>query len=217
MMNIEEARTRMLDQQIRAWEVLDSRVLDVLGRIPRELFVPAAYRKLAFADTDIPIAHGQRMMFPKIEGRLLQALQLQPAHAVLEIGTGTGFLTACLAQLAKKVVSVEIFDDMTQDAEIKLRGQGIKNVELQTADAWAFPHQYQFDAVAVTGSVPEMNNHFVRMLRPGGKLFIIIGKAPVMDACLITQHDSGEWARESLFETVVPPLINAEQREPFLL
>ena len=125
-MNLEEARAYMLGQQIRAWDVMDSRVLDVLAKTPRELFVPDDYRELAFADTDIPIAHGQKMMCPKIEGRLLQALQLEPTYEVLEIGTGTGFLAACIAQFVEKVVSVEIFDDMTQEAKTKLREQGIK-------------------------------------------------------------------------------------------
>ncbi len=216
-MNLEEARAYMLGQQIRAWDVMDDRVLGVLAKIPRELFVPDNYRELAFTDTDIPIAYGQRMMCPKIEGRLLQALQLEPIHEVLEIGTGTGFLTACIAQLAKKVISVEIFDGMTQEAKIKLRGQGIKNVELQTKDAFSLKHSKKFDAVAVTGSVPEIDDHFVQMLKPGGRLFIIAGKAPAMDACLVTLHDNGEWTRQSLFETVVPPLANAERPEPFLL
>ena len=216
-MNLEEARAYMLGQQIRAWDVMDSRVLDVLAKTPREFFVPDDYRELAFADTDIPIAHGQRMMCPKIEGRLLQALQLETTHEVLEIGTGTGFLTACIAQFVKKVVSVEIFDDMTQKAKTKLREQGIKNVELQTKDVFSLKHSKKFDAIAVTGSVPEVDDHFVQMLKPGGRLFIIAGKAPAMDACLITLHDNGEWTRQSLFETVVAPLVNAERPEPFLL
>ena len=216
-MNLEEARAYMLGQQIRAWDVMDSRVLDVLAKTPRELFVPDDYRELAFADTDIPIAHGQRMMCPKIEGRLLQALQLESTHEVLEIGTGTGFLTACIAQFVEKVVSVEIFDGMTQEAKIKLQEQGIKNVELQTKDAFSLKHSKKFDAIAVTGSVPEVDDHFVQMLKPGGRLFIIAGKAPAMDACLVTLHDNGEWTRQSLFETVVAPLVNAERPEPFLL
>ena len=216
-MNLEDARAQMLGQQIRAWEVLDDRILDVLGKVPREFYVPESYRDLAFADMEIPLDHGQQMMTPKVEGRLLQSLTLTSADRVLEVGTGSGFLTACLAQLADTVLSVDIFSDFTSDARNKLDEAGIKNVELRTADALAMGHSEQFDAIAVTGSVPELDDHFIRMLRPGGRLFLVLGRAPVMEASLITLHANGEWADESLFETVVSPLINAERPEPFVL
>ncbi|MEE8093529.1 MAG: protein-L-isoaspartate O-methyltransferase [Gammaproteobacteria bacterium] len=216
-MNLEEARAQMLGQQIRAWEVLDDRVLGALGQIRRESFVPDAYRELAFADLDIPLAHGQQMMTPKIEGRLLQALCLEPSDDVLEIGTGTGFLTACLAHLAKSVVSVDIYEDFSRDAKTKVGQLEARNVEFRTQDALTMGHQEQFDAIAVTGSVPELDDHFIRMLRPGGRLFIVVGREPVMEARVVTMHERGEFAQESLFESVITPLVNAERPEPFVL
>ena len=216
-MNLEEARAQMLGQQIRAWEVLDDRVLGALGQIPRESFVPDAYRELAFADLEIPLAHGQQMMTPKVEGRLLQALCLEPSDAVLEIGTGSGFLTACLARLANSVVSVDIYEDFSRDARAKVGQLEARNVEFRTGDALTMGHQEQFDAIAVTGSVPEPDDHFIRMLRPGGRLFIIVGREPVMEARVVTMHQRSEFAQESLFESVITPLVNAERPEPFVL
>ncbi len=207
----------MLGQQIRAWEVLDDRVLGALGQIRRESFVPDGYRELAFADLDIPLAHGQQMMTPKVEGRLLQALSLEPSDDVLEIGTGTGFLTACLAQLANSVVSVDIYEDFSREAKAKLGQLDARNVEFRTQDALTMGHQEQFDAIAVTGSVPELDDHFIRMLRPGGRLFIVVGREPVMEARVVTMHERGEFAQESLFESVITPLVNAERPEPFVL
>ena len=216
-MNFEAARAQMLGQQIRVREVLDPGVLDVLRQTRRERFVPRAYRDLAFADTELPLAHGQQMMTPGVEGRLLQSLSLKPTDTVLEVGTGSGFITACLARLAERVLSVDIFPDFTADAGRKLHQANIDNVELRTADAVAQGWDGPFDAIAVTGSVPELEDRFIRWLRPGGRLFIVAGRAPVMDALLITAHHNGEWSRESLFETVVPPLVNAERPEPFVL
>jgi protein-L-isoaspartate(D-aspartate) O-methyltransferase len=216
-MNLEDARAQMLGQQLRAWEVLDDRVLAVLREIPRELFVPDAYRQLAFADLDIPLAHGQQMMAPKLEGRLLQALDPDSTDSILEIGTGSGFLTACLSRLAGNVISLDIFADLVRDAKPRLDQLGIDNVELRAEDAMAFSPGQRFDAIAVTGSVPELDNHFIGMLRPGGRLFVIVGREPVMDARMITLHPNGEWTQDSLFETVVPPLLNAERPEPFVL
>jgi protein-L-isoaspartate(D-aspartate) O-methyltransferase len=216
-MNLEEARTQMLGQQIRAWEVLDDRVLDVLREIPREAFVPESQPELAFADLEIPLAHDQYMMTPKMEGRLMQALAIEPTDSVLEIGTGSGFLTACLARLAKTVVSVDIYEDFSQDAKGKVGNLDISNVEFRTEDALQMGHQEKFDAIAVTGSVPEPDEHFVRMLRPGGRLFIIVGREPAMEAQVVTMHPGGEIERESLFESVVAPLVNAERPEPFVL
>ena len=216
-MNLEDARAQMLGQQLRAWEVLDDRVLTVLRETPRELFVPDAYRELAFADMDIPLAHGQQMMAPKVEGRLLQALDPDSTDGILEIGTGSGFLTACLSRLAGNVISLDIFADFVRDAKPRLDQLGIDNVELRAEDAMAFSPGQQFDTIAVTGSVPELDDHFIRMLRPGGRLFVIVGREPVMDARMITLHPNGEWTQDSLFETVVPPLLNAERPEPFVL
>ena len=207
----------MLGQQIRAWEVLDDRILGVLGRTRRASFVPEAYHDLAFADMEIPLAHDQQMMAPKVEGRLLQSLELKSEDAVLEVGTGSGFLTACLAELCDSVLSVDIFSDFTADAREKLNQTDVRNVELRTDDAFDLSTTERFDAIAVTGSVPELDDHFVRMLRPGGRLFVMVGRAPVMDALLVTLHDNGERTDESLFETVAPPLLNAARPEPFVL
>jgi len=216
-MNIEDARTQMLRQQIRAWEVLDDRILGILGRTQRELFVPEAYRDLAFADMDIPLPHSQQMMSPKLEGRLLQSLDLKPKDSVLEIGTGSGFLTACLANLSDSVLSVDIFSDFTIDARKKLNQINIKNAELRTEDIFNLSETMQFDAIAVTGSIPELDDHFIQMLRPGGRLFVIVGRTPVMEALLITAPGDGECTHESLFETEIPPLLNTTESKLFVL
>jgi protein-L-isoaspartate(D-aspartate) O-methyltransferase len=207
----------MLGQQIRAWDVLDPRVLQTLHDTPRERFVPSAYRELAFADIEVPLAHEQCMMAPKVEGRLLQALQLEPTDRVLEIGTGSGYLTACLARLSDFVVSVDVHSDFVNDAEARLREHGVANVEAFAADAFGLSRTAEFDAIAVTGSVPQLDEHFIRMLRPDGRLFIVVGRAPVMEARLIMMNANGKWTQESVFETVLTPLENAEQPEPFVL
>ena len=216
-MNLEQARSQMLGQQIRAWEVLDDRVLGALGDIPRESFVPDAYRDLAFADMEIPLAHSQQMLAPKVEGRLLQALCLESSDDVLEIGTGTGFLTACLAQLASSVVSIDIYEDFSRDAKEKVEKLELGDIEFRTEDALVMGHQEQYDAIAVSGSIPNLDEHFIRMLRPGGRLFVIIGRAPVMEARVVTMHQRGDYTQESLFESVIAPLINADRPVPFVL
>ena len=216
-MNLEVARAQMLGQQIRAWEVLDNRVLGAIAKTPRERFVPKDYRDLAFADTEIPLPHGQAMLAPKIEGRLLQALQVEPSDEVLEVGTGTGYLTACLAQLTERVCSVDIFPEFVASARANLAAVGLSNVELETADAMDLDLPGRFDAVAVTGSLPSLDDRFVRMLKPQGRLFVVVGRAPVMEARLITLLPTGGTTSQSLFETVLSPLINAERPEPFVL
>ena len=216
-MNLEAARAQMLGQQIRAWEVLDNRVLGAIAKTPRERFVPKDYRDLAFADTEIPLPHGQAMLAPKIEGRLLQALQVEPSDEVLEVGTGTGYLTACLAQLTERVCSVDIFPEFVASARANLAAVGLSNVELETADAMDLDLPGRFDAVAVTGSLPSLDDRFVRMLKPQGRLFVVVSRAPVMEARLITLLPTGGTTSQSLFETVLSPLINAERPEPFVL
>jgi protein-L-isoaspartate(D-aspartate) O-methyltransferase len=216
-MNFEVARTQMLGQQIRAWEVLDDRALGVLGSVPRERFVPSDYRELAFADIEIPLGHGQMMLAPKIQGRVLQALAVEPTDEVLEVGTGSGFLTACLAKLSRLVTSIDIFGEFTAVARDALADESIGNVELLTGDALTMDSTRQYDAIAVTGSVPVLDDHFIRMLRPQGRLFIVVGRAPVMEARLLTRRADGQVTSEGLFETVLAPLINAERPEPFVL
>jgi protein-L-isoaspartate(D-aspartate) O-methyltransferase len=207
----------MLGQQLRAWEVLDDRVLRAVEQTPRERFVPEEYRELAFADTEIPIGHGQSMLAPKIEGRLLQALQIEPIDDVLEVGTGTGFLTACLARLARRVWSVDIISDFVEAARAKLAQDDVRNTELATADALSLEMPETFDAIAVTASMPVLDDRFVRMLRPQGRLFVVVGRLPVMEARLITRAANGDILSQDLFETVLTPLINAERPEPFVL
>lgn len=215
--DIEIARRQMLGQQLRAWDVLDERVLAAVRETPREDYVPAAFRDLAFADIEIPLGEGQVMMAPKVEGRLLQALELEPTDRVLEIGTGSGYLTACLARLAGSVVSVDYFAQFVDGAREKLAAHGVSNVELSTADAMTLSFADEFDAIAVTGSIPEIDEHFIRMLRPGGRLFVVVGRMPVMEATVIRVHANRRWSEEGLFETVLTPLINAERPEPFVL
>ena len=216
-MNFDVARAQMLAQQLRAWEVLDDRVLRACGDTPRERFVPAEYAELAFADAEIPLGHGQNMLAPKIEGRVLQALEIEPIDDVLVVGTGSGYLTACAARLARHVTSIDIFPDFATDAQPKIAATGARNVEVQAADALTLSWPARFDAIAVTSSVRELDDHFIRMLRPQGRLFIVVGREPAMEARLITLQPNGTTTATSLFETVLNPLINADRPEPFVL
>jgi len=216
-MNFEVARAQMLGQQLRAWEVLDDHVLRAFAETPRENFVPEDYRDLAFADAEIPLGRGQTMLAPKVEGRILQALKVEPIDDVLVVGTGSGYLTACLARLAKRVTSVDIFPDFVSKAEPRIAASGVRNVELNVADALALSYRARFDAIAVTASIPEFGKHFIEMLRPQGRLFIVVGREPAMEAQLITVQPDGTTTTDSLFETVLAPLINADRPEPFVL
>jgi protein-L-isoaspartate(D-aspartate) O-methyltransferase len=208
-MNREFARQQMVAQQVRAWEVFDGEVLNVLAEVPRESFVPPGFSHLAFADTEIPIGHGQYMMTPTLEGRLLQALGLTPGDEVLEIGTGSGFLAACLARLCRSVVSVDLFSDLTENAAAKLADAGIGNVSLATMDAARELPPGTFDAIAVTGSLPLFDTRFYEALKPGGRLFVIVGNAPVMEAQVLVRGADDMPRATSLFETSVLPLVNA--------
>jgi protein-L-isoaspartate(D-aspartate) O-methyltransferase len=210
-MNFDSARVQMVEQQVRAWDVLDEKVLDTLTQVPREHFVPEAYRELAFADTAIDLGHGETMMTPQQEGRLLQALEPRKTDNVLEIGTGSGFLTACLARLAGRVRSMEIHEHFCIRAREKLAALEFDNVNIDCADAMNLAQRNRYDAVAVTGSVPHLERRFQDALKIGGRLFVIVGKAPVMEALLITRVTEDEWLRQTLFETVVPPLKNVPE------
>lgn len=215
---IEQARFNMIEQQVRPWEVLDQRVLDTMQNVPREDFVPAQYRSLAFADTNIPLGHGQVMMAPNVEGRLLQALAIQPDDTVLEIGTGSAYLTACLARLGRHVTSIDIEPEFTAQAEAKLAAQAVSNVTLQTLDAAAgLEGDQRYDVIAVTGSLPLLQQQFHDNLNTGGRLFVISGQLPIMEALLITRIDAANWTRESLFETSIPPLLHAPEPQSFFL
>ena len=210
------ARQQMVDQQIRTWEVLDPRVLDVFAMVPREAFVPPDYRELAFADTSIPIGLGQSMLAPKIQGRILQALSVAADDRVLEVGSGNGYLAACLSLLGSATRSIDIHPQFTAAAKANLRAVPRASVEFETRDAFDSAPLGEYDAIAVTGSLPVYDARFERSLRLGGRLFAIVGEAPVMDAILVRRVDTAEWIRESLFETVVEPLINATAAQRFV-
>jgi protein-L-isoaspartate(D-aspartate) O-methyltransferase len=210
------ARRQMVDQQIRTWEVLDPRVLDVFSVVPREAFVPPEYRELAFADVPIPIGLGQSMLAPKIQGRILQALGVIASDSVLEVGSGTGYLAACLSLLGSEARSIDIHPQFTASATANLRAVPDARVEFETRDAFAAAPLGEFDAIAVTGSLPVYDERFERSLRIGGRLFAVVGEAPVMDAILVRRVDTAEWIRESLFETVIAPLINATAAQRFV-
>jgi len=207
-MDYTKARETMVEQQVRPWDVLDVRVLDVLVRLPREAFVPEAHRALAYADIELPLGHGERMMKPVVEGRALQALALQAGDEVLEIGTGSGFLSACLGMLARDVVSLEQHADFVDLARARLQAQGITNVAVEVADALAWDTDRRFDAICVTGAVAAVPSRFLQWLRPGGRMFVIRGNPPVMDAALL-RHDVNGIRTESLFETDLPYLAGA--------
>ncbi len=215
-MNIEQARHNMTAWQVRGWEVLDRRVLEVMERVPREQFVPPAWRNLAFADMALPLGHGECMMPPIVEGRLLQALALTGREDVLEIGTGSGFLTACLARLARRVASIDKHEDFIDVARKRLRGLAIDNAEPVAAEA---VHGYQpggvFDVIVVTGAVLSVPGRFARWLKPGGRMFVIRGASPVMEAVLMHHEGEGRFREQGLFETDLPYLEHAAPEPHF--
>ena len=198
----------MIDQQVRAWTVLDPAVLGVFSAVPREDFVPRSYKSMAFADTEIPLGYGEFMMTPTVEGRVLQALELGGRDHVLEIGTGSGFLTACLASLAGTVTSIDIHEDFVRGAAGKLAAAGIDNVDLRTMDATHELPGDRYDAIAVTGSIETFDPRFVDALRPGGRLFVVVGPPPVMEARLVRRSGDADWKSEALFETSLGPLVH---------
>jgi protein-L-isoaspartate(D-aspartate) O-methyltransferase len=210
-----DRREQMIEHQVRAWEVLDPRVLEILRRVPRECFVPPQERHLAFADVAVPLPHGQHMLRPNVAGRALQALELTSTDNVLEVGTGSGFLTACLAAAAQHVRSLELFEELATMARANLAAVGVRNAEVVTADATRPLGEVRYHAIAITASLPLYDPHFERQLEIGGRLFAVVGEAPVMDARLIRRRSEDVWVTESLFETVLDPLINARRRESF--
>ena len=210
-MDLSRARSNMIEQQVRPWDVLDQRVLDVLAEVPREDFVDAARRGIAYSDYPLPIGHGQYLLKPTIDGRLLQSLLLGLTDHVLEIGTGSGYLTACLARLSAHCESVEIVPELAASAGARLAALGLANATVRTQDAaaeWGMREAY--DAIAFGGSVPAVPERFLRKLAVGGRLFAVIGQPnrPTMEAVLHTRVHAEEWATESLFETRVDPLVN---------
>jgi protein-L-isoaspartate(D-aspartate) O-methyltransferase len=217
-MDIEQARYNMVEQQIRPWEVLDQEVLNLLFQVKREDFVPEAYRSLAFVDMEIPLGHGEVMLSPKLEARMLQELAVEPTDRVLEIGTGSGYLTALLAKRAAHVTSVDIQPEFTAQAGAKLAGHGIVNVTLETGDASrGWDKHGPYDVIVVTGSLPVLPDTLAKQLAPHGRLLAVVGEAPVMEARLITcVMAPGVCRTTELFETVIPPLRNALQAPHFV-
>ena len=213
----ERARFNMVEQQIRPWEVLDQEVLDLLFTVRREEFVPAQYRSLAFVDMEIPLGHGAAMLAPRVEARMLQELAVKPADRILEIGTGSGYMTALLAKRGSHVESVEIIPELSAQAAAKLVAQGITNVTLEVGDAArGWDRHAPYDVIVLTGSVPVLADAFQRSLKPGGRLLAVVGEAPVMEACLIVCIGSGACNTLGLVETCIPALRNAPQPERFV-
>ena len=226
-MQTELAREQMIEQQVRALDVLDERVLDTLRKVPREQFVPAKFKSLAFADTEIPLAHGQHMLTPSLIGRILQALDLQGSERVLEVGTGSGFLSACLALNAASVRSVELFSDLADQARANLRGAGIRNAEVLCADAASdevasgagraagSPFAGLYDVVVLTCAMPLPDERFRTLLTLGGRMFVVVGDPPVQQAGLLRRTADQEWQRTVLFETCIDALIHARRAPAF--
>ena len=206
-MNIEQARFNMIEQQIRPWDVLDLHVLDLLGRVRREDFVPPAYKALAFADAEVPLGHGQRMLSPKVEARLLQEAQVQRHERVLEIGAGSGFMTALLAHRAQSVIALERVGALATQAAANLRRAGVLNASVREQDGAAgLPADGPWDVIMLSGSVPEVPQALLDQLKVGGRLLAIVGQEPVMRAVRITRLSATALQSQDLFDTVAPRL-----------
>jgi len=215
-MNFEQARSNMIEQQIKPWDVPNQSVLDLISEIHREDFMPDEYKRLAFADIRIPLAHGQVTMTPKVEARLLQALEIKPDDEILEIGTGCAYLTALLAKSGHHVLSIDIHPEFTVQAKLKLQQHDIHNVTLETGDAVHGQQQSSpYDVIVFTGSVPFLEDCIQQQLKPGGRLCVITGQSPVMQARLIKRISENDWHDEVLFETDLPQLEGVAQVESF--
>jgi protein-L-isoaspartate(D-aspartate) O-methyltransferase len=209
-MNTELARRQMIQQQVRTCDVFAHEILNVLSAVPREQFVPAGLEALAFAETELPLGRGQVMMTPAIEGRMLQALDILPTDRALEIGTGSGFMTACLAKLAHSVTSIDLFDDFQTTAAANLEDSGISNFDLQAMDATQELPKGEFDVIAVTGSIEVFDPRLVMALKSSGRLFVVVGSAPNMEARLVQRTGENDWRTTRLFETELPALVNGD-------
>ena len=216
-MNPKLARTQMLKQQIRAWEVLDEKVLEAMESIPRELFVPEGFTDFAFADMEIPLSNDEYMMAPKIEGKLLQALEITKKDKVLEVGTGSGYLTACLAYLSKEVFSIDIYEDFLIKTKEKLAHQKIKNVNLSLLDIFVIDQKNKYDVIVFTGSLKKFQRNFLNLLNPQGRIFATIGELPIMESQIITSDNQNALIQDKIFETCLPPLKNETFNKPFFL
>jgi len=217
MMDLKQARFNMVEQQVRPWSVLDATVLQVMESIPRDKFVPEDLVSLAYADIEIPLAHNESMLFPRVEGRMLQELQIDIDDECLLVGTGSGYTTACIASMAKHVDSIDIYDDFLQQATKNLAEVNIANVTLENKDIFSLEASFdkKYDAIAVTGSIPEYLPIFEKLLKPSGRLFIIVGSKPVMHAYKIEKNED-KFIRATLFEAVLEPLIGSKKVSGFL-
>lgn len=207
MLDPKPARSNMVEQQIRPWHVLDEKVLQLMETINREDFVPSSYQAVAFADTSIPLGHDQFMLPPALIGRILAALAIQPSNNVLEIGTGSGYLTALIAKLARFVTSVELYQPLAAQAHKHLTDLKLRNLEILQGNAIEILRGGKaFDVVVLTGSVQQLPKNIINQTKIGGQLFAVIGSKPVMQACIFTRMNEGTWSKNCLFETVTPPL-----------
>ena len=214
-MQTEFARGQMITQQIRAWDVLDDRVLDAMRRTPREFFVPERYAELAFADTDIPLRAGQHMLAPKIVGRLLQALEAAPGMRALVAGSGTGYVPACLSAMGAGVRAIEIDAELASASRTNLKRAGFGQVEVVTGDTFHLDLGKDYALIAVCGALPLYDDRFARALAVGGKLFVVVGATQPQEALLVTRTSDKEWSSTALFETAVDALDHAPRPEPF--
>ena len=215
-MNVEQARFNMIEQQIRTWEVLDPRVLELLFEVKRELFVPPENARLAFADLEVPLGHGESMMQPKVEARIVQELDIQSHETVYEVGTGSGYLSALMARRARHVTSAEIHGELRTRAAANLKAAGISNVTLLEGDSALRPlAESAFDVIVLTGSTPILPQAFLDRLSVGGRLFAVVGDSPVMKALVVRHPAASSFQHLELFETLVKPLVNAAQPPRF--
>ena len=217
-MDFEKARFNMVEQQVRPWDVLDQRVLAVINEIPRENFAPEEYKNLAYVDTRIPLGNFEEqpctMANPIIDGRILQELLIQEDDLILEIGTGSGYLTACLAKLGRHVDTVDINEDMTAMAEKNLHALNIDNVNLATGDASkTWEQKRNYDVIAITAAMKSIPESYKKLLKPGGRLFVVTGEAPAMTAYRVTRTDTNKWTTEELFETSIEPMIQTNKQK----
>jgi protein-L-isoaspartate(D-aspartate) O-methyltransferase len=216
-MDYEQARFNMIEQQVRTWEVLDQRVLDMLSLVHREDFIPAPFKKLALSDVNIPLAHNQITMQPKVEARVIQSLNITNQDKILEIGTGCAYSTAILAKFSKEVISVDIFPEFTNAANIILEKNTIQNVNVIQGDGInGWPSMAPYNVIVVTGSLPLISTDIEKQLEIGGRLFVIFGVSPVMEATLVTRISETHWTRETLFETDLPALIGTKVSNKFI-
>ncbi len=214
-MNAEAARLQMVEQQVRAWAVLDPEVLDAMARVPRERYVPPAFANAAYADAPVPLGNGHSMLCPSLDGRILQAIAVSPGESVLEIGTGSGFLSACLSAMGVSVRSIEVDATLAQSAAERLKSDGRLSVTVETADATRLEPTPSYDAVIVSAALPAYDTRYQQWLRPGGRLFVVVGQTEPMEAMLVTRTGDDDFQHESLLETVIEPLMHAAAPSTF--